>query len=256
MAAIKTKQLRKIFGLVLLLLAFAGSINASPAEAQKRKSWWEERQLEGLTFRAEGYELYHNALEREQFKETMTQAILNHMAFCKRRMDDVVVKIRSCRKAYGGCEARIRHFVGYILDASDEYNVNPWLLAAMSYNESRFNPFAVGPTAKSKGILQLNPRTKRGKRSKFVQNKRFRDRCKRVPGNCQREIVFKAADHIDSAVRYCGSLTGGLSMYNSGRCGIIRQYIRNTSRAWRSLQMNNGEKEVHWCDRPKKNKRR
>jgi len=249
---------RKILGFALCFVI--ALVTSAPAEAQTSNKRWERRTLKGLEFRTPGVELYHNETERVQFQQEMTDVILNYIIFCQRRGDKKIMMIRSCRIAHGGCEERIKLFVGYILDASDAYNINPWLLAAMAFNESRFNPFAEGPTVSSRGILQINPRTKRGRASAFVRNgrraERFRKKCKTIPGNCQREIVFFAADHIDSAVRRCGSVAAGLSMYNTGRCDVRRKYVTNTARVWRDLQLNNGEKQIVMCDRVGKKKKR
>lgn len=210
---------------------------------------WEKRALRGLDHQQLEY---HNEQEREQLKLEMVDSVLNYLRFCKRRGDLKEMHIRSCRTATpGGCKDRIEHFVGYILNAADAYDLNPWLLAAMAYNESRFNPFAEGPTVSSRGILQINPKTKRGKKSPFARNgikgKRFRAKCKHIPGNCQEEIVFKAADHMASSIRYCGNLSLGLSMYNTGRCKLRKTYVKNTAKAWRALQFNDGQKKVPWC---------
>lgn len=224
-----------------------------PVEAQNHMKW-ADRQLEGLDHQTPEY---HDEFEYHNIKEDLTDAILNSLVLCQQRNTGKCVRLKSCRTAVGGCAQRIWLFAGYIIDAATEYNLNPWMLAAMAYNESRFNPFAVGPikgTIGSMGILQLHPKSKRGRKSLFIRNRNYRNRCKHIPGNCQEEIVFKGADHVASAIKKCdGSLALGLSMYNTGRCEIRRRYIRNTSRAWRTLQFNNGEKDIPWCSGKKRN---
>lgn len=240
--------------LAMLFLAVAAAPLSVEAK-QTKNNPWVQRQLDGLDHRMP--ELYHDDHERGQFKSGFVATILNHLVICKRRLDRKRVLLRSCRTAHGGCENRIDQFADYILNASDEYDLNPWMLAAMAYNESRFNPFAEGPAVQSRGILQLNPKTKRGRVSPFAKNgrraQRFRAKCKKIPGNCQEEIVFKAADHITSSIKLCGgSLALGLSNYNTGRCELRRKYIKNTTRVWRSMQYDGQPEKVRWCGRSKK----
>lgn len=211
---------------------------------------WEERQLKGLNFHFPTEALN----DIKAFKEQMKTSILNYVTLCKRNLDKERVTLKSCRTAApGGCEQRISYFVDYFVKVGELYDLNPWLFAAMAYNESRFNPFAVGPTVASKGILQLNPKSRRGKKSKFVRSAWFREKCRNIPGNCQEEIVFKAADHIASAMYKCeGSFAKALSMYNTGRCEIRHRYIKNTAKAWRDLQYNNGMRKLPYCTPHKK----
>lgn len=228
--------------LICFLLAFVMLLASLTAEAKPLT--WEQRQLEGLD--------YHFPSEMKDdlgaLKEAMTSSILNYIMLCKQNLTKERVILRSCRTAFGGCEERISHLVDYFISSGQKYDLNPWLLAGMSYNESRFNPFAVGPTVASKGILQLNPKSKRGRKSKFIRNARFREKCKSIIGNCQEDIVDKAGDHIVSAIKKCdGSFAKGLSMYNTGRCEIRRRYIKNTAKAWRDLQYNNGMKKLSYC---------
>jgi len=248
--------------ILCLLVLWASSYQPAAVEAKQTAKVqkpgplrWANRQLKGLDHKMGDF--YHDELEREEFVGELGDAILNYMMMCRRRSDLTTVFRKSCRDAHGGCEDRIRHFAQYIVNAADKYDLNPWMLAAMGYNESRFNPFAVGPNVGSKGAWQLHPRSKRGRTSKFVKSSWYRRKCKRIPGNCQEEIVHKAADHMVSSIRYCGNLAGGLSMYNTGRCAIRRRYIKNTARTWNDLQMKFGEKEVQWCDRlGRKNRKR
>ena len=50
------------------------------------------------------------------------------------------------------------HIASYILEAASQFNVDPNLVAAMAFKESRFNPTAVSWRG-AQGILQLMPKT-------------------------------------------------------------------------------------------------
>jgi len=198
-------------------------------------------------------ELYHDDWGRNRFKEEMVESIMAHLVFCKRRKDDKVLHLRSCRTAHGGCQERIETLTGYILDTAERYDLNPWLMAGVAFNESRFNPFAVGPTVGSRGIFQINPKTRRGRRIKFIRNERYRKRCKRTPGNCQQEIVNAGGAMLRGFIKKCGGLAAGLSMYNAGRCDLRRKYIKNTTAAWKSLMHYDRNDYAPWCNSKRKN---
>jgi hypothetical protein len=197
-------------------------------------------------------ELYHDDFERNRFKEEFVESIMAHMVFCKRRKDCKTLYFRSCRIAYGGCRQRIEALAGYILDTADKYELNPWLMAAVAYNESKFHPFAVGPTVGSMGVFQINPKTRRGKRLRFITNPLYRNRCRRVIGNCQQKIVDAGGAMLRGSIDKCNGLAAGLSMYNTGRCDFRRKYIKNTTDAWRSLKHYDGNDYAPWCTSVKK----
>lgn len=124
-----------------------------------------------------------------------------------------------CRRAKEGCDARLLEFARYLTEAGQTFEVDPWLLAAMAYRESSLNPFAVGGYGEA-GILQLHPKSRTSKGVRFVRDTRYRSRCKRTLGACQREVVERAAQMLKSSLEKCdGDLERALGMYNTGRCG-------------------------------------
>jgi hypothetical protein len=183
-------------------------------------------------------------------KQQMVDSIIKSLSICRSKSTKEFFVRESCRKAIGGCDQRISLIVDYILIAAEKNNLNPWLLASVAYNESRFNPFVKGQCGEY-GIFQLNPKSKRGKLSRFVQDARYRRLCRQEQGNCQQEIVDFAADQLRSSIDKCnGSLVGGLSMYNGGTCKPTRKkYVYNTKKIWKTLlnQQEAIDKSIPWC---------
>jgi|GEM_PF-2139177 len=133
---------------------------------------------------------------------------------------------KHCRHAAEGCDTRLAEFSKYMLESSEQYGLDPWLLAAMAFRESGLNPFAVG-TRGEKGILQLHPKNKRAQTVRFVQDATYRARCQREAGACQREVVERAAFILASSLNKCGrDLEKALGMYNTGRCGGSLTYAK------------------------------
>lgn len=140
------------------------------------------------------------------------------------------VATQHCRRAAEGCDNRLAEFARYLIDAAEQYGLDPWLLTAMAYRESGLNPFAVG-THGEKGILQLHPKNRRAQDVRFVQDERYRARCQHQAGACQREVVERAAFILASSLQKCDSnVEHALGMYNSGRCGGSRSYARRVLR--------------------------
>ena len=124
-----------------------------------------------------------------------------------------------CRRAKEGCDERLMEFARYLADAGQQFEVDPWLLAAMAYRESSLNPFAIGGYGEA-GILQLHPRSRTSKGVRFVRDTRYRASCQKEVGACQREVVERAAQMLKSSLEKCGGdLEKALGMYNTGRCG-------------------------------------
>lgn len=151
--------------------------------------------------------------------------------------------VRHCRSAgprmegaerWDRCERRIRLFTSYFQAAGERHGVDPWLLAAMARRESGFHPMAQGSIGEF-GIMQLHPQGV-GRRSRYVQNARYRERCQRVPGACQEEVVDLGASLIGRAIQRCGDEASALGAYNRGECGET-DYSR---RVMRTLQRMRG----------------
>lgn len=124
-----------------------------------------------------------------------------------------------CRHAPEGCESRLSTFATYLVEAGAQYGVDPWLMAAMAFKESGFNPFALGSLGEL-GILQINPGRRDAKTVRFIRDEWYRRRCRKEPGACQREVIQHAAQLLGRAVQRCDKdLSDALGMYNTGRCG-------------------------------------
>jgi Transglycosylase SLT domain len=129
-----------------------------------------------------------------------------------------------CRHAAGGCEERLSKFAHYLVDAGRLHGIDPWLMAAMAFKESGFNPFAMGSLGEL-GILQINPGRRDAKTVRFIRDEWYRKRCRNEPGACQREIVEHAAQVLSRSLELCGGdLSKALGAYNTGRCGGNRRY--------------------------------
>jgi hypothetical protein len=185
----------------------------------------------------------------------LTTVIIENLKFCKRRVDKAEMITPSCANAPEGCRQRIELFVEYVLRAAYAYDLDPYLLAAVIFNESRFNPWASGPIGE-RGVAQLHPRSKRGKKSRFVRSAWYRKKCRSLPGNCQGEIIMAAGDHIRSAIDKCGGSEAlGISMYNTGRCEIRHKYVRKVNYWYVAFMENRRAKTLRWCDTKKKKNR-
>lgn len=127
------------------------------------------------------------------------------------------VRVGHCRKAAGGCDARLEEFARYFVLAGHEFGVDPWILAAMAFRESGYNPYAVG-SAGELGLLQIHPRNRHARSLEWHRDPKHRERCQSEPGACQFEIVKAAASMLSNAIESCGSLESGLAAYQSGTC--------------------------------------
>ena len=115
------------------------------------------------------------------------------------------------------CERRMESFASMITRSARDWGVDPWTLAAMAYQESRFNPAATGSSGE-RGILQLHPSRASARRLRFFRDPKKRKSCLREPGACQAEIISLGASILARSIHICGSEDGGLAMYNAGRC--------------------------------------
>lgn len=140
-------------------------------------------------------------------------------------------QIWHCRKAVDGCASRVAAFDQFFHDATADkvYATDPWLLAAMAYKETGMNPYAVG-AANEMGLLQLHPRNKHARGLKFHRSEAYRQRCRKVVGACQAEVVAAAAEVLEASIATCdGEVLQGLGMYNTGRCDADIFYVRKVT---------------------------
>lgn len=150
-------------------------------------------------------------------REILTQIILDELTIWTRPSDGEPVYADFCRSLPHGCERQIATYVDYIFNVAYEQNLNPWLLAATAWHESRFNAFAESD-AGAFGIFQLLRRGPASRGIPFVRHRNYRERCRSELGSCQHEIVLGAVFWLTQSIAHCGSIVNGLRMYNSGSC--------------------------------------
>lgn len=131
-----------------------------------------------------------------------------------------------CRHAPGGCEKRVMVFARYLTESAERHGVDPWLMAAVAFRESAFNPFAMGSVGET-GILQIHPGSPRAKNVRFLHDEGYRRRCRGQVGACQQEVVDHAAKVLARALSMCeGDVSDALGAYNTGRCGGNTRYSK------------------------------
>jgi hypothetical protein len=131
-----------------------------------------------------------------------------------------------CRHAPGGCDERLGAFAKYLVVAAQKHSIDPWLMAAMAFKESGFNPYAIGSLGEI-GILQINPERRDARSVRFIRDKWYRQRCKKEPGACQQEVVNHAAQVLSRSFELCrGDVMDALGAYNTGRCGGNDRYAK------------------------------
>ena len=135
------------------------------------------------------------------------------------------IYIWHCRSAEGGCRRRLEAFATALSEASEQYGLDPWLLAAVAIRESGMNPDAVGSVGE-RGIVQLNPRSKYARDLRYFRSERYRSWCMRQVGNCQADVIDRGAKLLSRAIKRCGTVRSGLGMYQTGRCDADRLYVR------------------------------
>ena len=113
------------------------------------------------------------------------------------------------------CHRRLRELASAFVDAGDEHGIDPFVLAAVGWKETRWNPWAQGAVSEV-GVMQLAGKAKRGADGKLLPFYANPKACRRVPDECQRAVVFRAAEIIAKRRDQCGSLEGGLFFFNNG----------------------------------------
>lgn len=160
---------------------------------------------------------WHNLYQEQVYK--LQHAVLESLTL-RIDADGNPVYAGSCSRDYFGCEGRIRSLVEIIVHESIVAKVDPWIVAGMVWHESRFNPFAESHLG-TRGIMQLHPRNSRFSSNRFLHRDAYRNRCRRIEGNCQAEVVQDGTKLLRDAIDRCdGTLVQGLTMYNTGRCAV------------------------------------
>ena len=164
----------------------------------------------------------------------MTAALLQKLTIWTRPADGRRIYVQHCRRLRHGCEREVSVLVDYIFDVSIREGFDPWLLAAVAWHESRFNPFAESNQG-AFGVLQMLRRSRWSHGLPFVRQRWYRERCRRELGSCQRPIVERSVYWLKRSIDHCGSVQAGLRMYNSGRCDGPRRYPRAVFAAQRDI---------------------
>lgn len=149
--------------------------------------------------------------------------------------DDRVVYVNHCRNARGGCAERMSSFATLIGSASQRYEIDPFLLAAVAVRESGMDPSAAG-AAGERGIVQLHPRGS-GARVRYVRSEAYRQRCSRRADACQEEVLDAGARLLANSIVRCGGVREGLGAYNTGVCGETSYARRVMSERQRLLRL-------------------
>jgi hypothetical protein len=171
-----------------------------------------------------------------QTTELLQSAIRARIAVSFNHRTGDAVPAAHCRHAKEGCERRLHEFAGYLVRAGERFNVDPWLMAAMAFRESGFNPFAVGAVGEM-GILQVHPGRRDAKQVRFIQDEWYRKRCRKTAGACQQEVVEHGARLLARCMHRCdGDVIDALGMYNTGRCGGNDRYARRVIDERRNLR--------------------
>lgn len=142
--------------------------------------------------------------------------------------------VKHCRTAPEGCHTRLRAFASMFIRSGRDHSVDPWVLAAMAARESGFNPWAEGSIGE-RGVLQLARMWTRDLPQ--LRDPRVMARCRREVGACQSQVIDFAAGMLARSIEKCGSLLGGLTRYNTGRClDEPNRYARQVLRIRGSLK--------------------
>lgn len=155
--------------------------------------------------------------EPEVLEDALVRALDEQLTVWK-RPDGSRIHIAHCRRAEGGCRARIEALAELLVESGRKHDVDPFLLAAMAIRESGLHPEAVGIRG-SGGILQLNPRGV-GHSVRIVRDARYRRQCRDKPDACQAPVIEIGAKHLADWIEHCGKLRQALGGYNSGECQV------------------------------------
>ena len=135
--------------------------------------------------------------------------------------------VSHCRRARGGCESRINQYAGYILESSNRHGVDPVLVAALAWHETRWHPYAEGPVGEF-GIIQLHPKSPWGREA--------RKRCRRTSKTrCEALIVDIGVRTLAASIKTCGNVLEGLGRYNTGKC-MVNKYSRKVGKYYEEMK--------------------
>lgn len=104
----------------------------------------------------------------------------------------------------------------HIIETSEEYGIDPAIIFAMAYRESKYDPYAVGDSGRSLGLMQVQPRWHRERMERLE--------CLDLLDPYQNVTV--AIDYLSEMLgRYGGDIAKALVAYNAGHYkGTITRY--------------------------------
>lgn len=145
------------------------------------------------------------------------------------------------RRAPNGCRAELDEYARYFEDAGHHSGIDPWILAAMAFHESRWIAWAEGKD-REHGILQLLPKRRDVRDLALVSDPLYRQRCRETVGSCQWEVVQLGAEILRRALDNVGSMAAALCMYHMGRvpsegtCSYARKVLQTASK-WKAVDV-------------------
>lgn len=160
--------------------------------------------------------LWH--LNTQTLEEEMTEVILERLYLYTNRDGEKQYAGACGADLHFSCEERIRSLVEILIHEARVNAIDPWIAAAMTWKETRFNPFVVSPRG-ARGVVQLHPRNSRFNHVRFIHGSdSYRNACKRELGFCQREVISEGLSLLNDARSRCGDMESALTMYNTGKC--------------------------------------
>lgn len=150
-------------------------------------------------------------------RNNITESVTNRLVVWRNPYTQEPTYVAHCRRARGGCESRINQYAGYIVESSNRYDVDPHLVAALAWHETRWHPYAEGPVGEF-GIIQLHPRSPWGREA--------RKRCRKTSKTrCEALIVDIGVRTLAASIKTCGNVPEGLGRYNTGKC-VVNRYSK------------------------------
>lgn len=151
----------------------------------------------------------------------MATVITDRLVVWKNPYTQEPTYVAHCRRAREGCEERINRYAGYILASSNRHNVDPWLVAALAWHETRWHPNAVGPVGEF-GLIQLHPRSPWGREARKL--------CRHTSKmDCEALTVDIGVRTLAASIKTCGNVAEGLGRYNTGKC-VVNKYSKKVRR--------------------------
>ncbi len=109
-----------------------------------------------------------------------------------------------------GAVGRAEQLAAYFADAAKATGIDPFLLTALGYAETRFDGARIGGVGE-RGIMQLHPR--------YTLGKRYAAESRGLPQDQKDRLsIFLGADALRHGLKVCGRRAHAIGFYRSGRC--------------------------------------